>query len=53
MRPSSLMYRQHPNFDLRMWVNEAAPGWKGGVGFITTEALRTNLFPPSDDVGSQ
>ena len=31
-------------------VDEAAPGWKGGTGFVTADMIREHIEAPADDV---
>jgi cytochrome-b5 reductase len=31
-------------------LNEAPPGWAGGVGFITADIIKAHIEPPAEDV---
>jgi cytochrome-b5 reductase len=31
-------------------LNQAPPGWTGGVGFITADIIKQHIDPPAEDV---
>ncbi|KAG8629888.1 hypothetical protein KVT40_001507 [Elsinoe batatas] len=42
--------REDKNFRVHYVLNNPPEGWKGGVGFVTPEMIKTNLPAPAQDV---
>ncbi|SPO20328.1 related to cytochrome-b5 reductase [Ustilago trichophora] len=45
-----LAAKHKDQFRVHYFLNEAPAGWKGGVGFVTKEALEQNMPKPADDI---
>ncbi|SPO21251.1 related to cytochrome-b5 reductase [Ustilago trichophora] len=45
-----LATKHKDQFRVHYFLNEAPAGWKGGVGFVTKEALQQNMPKPADDI---
>ncbi|CBQ68060.1 related to cytochrome-b5 reductase [Sporisorium reilianum SRZ2] len=45
-----LAIKHKDQFRVHYFLNEAPEGWKGGVGFVTKEAIQQNLPKPADDI---
>jgi len=42
--------KEHSNFNVYFTLDHPPQGWSRGVGFITSEVIKRELFPPGDDV---
>ncbi|ETS63890.1 hypothetical protein PaG_02214 [Moesziomyces aphidis] len=45
-----LAAKHKDQFRMHYFLNEAPAGWKGGVGFVTKEAIEKNMPKPADDI---
>lgn len=45
-----LAAKHKDQFRIRYFLNEAPAGWKGGVGFVTKEAVEQNMPKPANDI---
>lgn len=45
-----LAAKHKDQFRIHYFLNEAPPGWNGGVGFVTKEAIEQNMPKPADDI---